>query len=60
MFCKLGGFHEQEEILLKMYYSLYISITFKKYLPSFIQSAVFTGRAARQTNHFYILRIYDC
>ena len=28
---------------------------FKKYLHSFVQSAVFTGRVARQTNRWYVL-----
>ena len=30
---------------------------FKKYLHSFVQSAVFTGRVARQTNRLYVLRM---
>ena len=40
-------------------YSINIStiIHFKQYLPSFIKSAVFTGRAARQTNRLYVLRM---
>ena len=34
-----------------------IVIHFQKYLPSFMQSAVFTGRAARQSNRLYVLRM---
>ena len=30
---------------------------FQKYLHSFIESAVFTGRVARQTNRLYVLRM---
>ena len=30
---------------------------FKTYLPSFIQSTLFTGRVARQTNRLYVLRM---
>ena len=30
---------------------------FKKYFHSFIQSAVFTGRVARQNNGVYVLRM---
>ena len=30
---------------------------FKKYYHSFIQSAVFTGRVARQNNGLYVLRM---
>ena len=29
----------------------------KKYLHSFVQSAVFTGRVARQIIHLYVLRM---
>ena len=29
----------------------------KKYLHSFVQAAVFTGRVARQINHLYVLRM---
>ena len=32
-------------------------IYFKKYFHSFIQSAVFTGRVARQNNGLYVLRM---
>ena len=40
-------------------YNINISIIkhFKQYLLSFIQSAVFTGRVARQTNRLYVLRM---
>ena len=30
---------------------------FKKYLYSFLQSTVFTGRVVRQTNRLYVLRM---
>ena len=30
---------------------------FQKYLHSFVQSAVFTERVARQINHLYVLRM---
>ena len=32
-------------------------LCFKKYFYSFIQSAVFTGRVARQNNGLYVLRM---
>ena len=34
-----------------------IFLCFKKYLLSFIQSTMFTGRMARQTNRLYALRM---
>ena len=42
---------------LKYNINISIIIHFKQYLPSIIQSAMFTGRAARQTNRLYVLRM---
>ena len=45
------------EIFLKKVYNIDIPITihFKQYLHSFIQSTMFTVRVARQTNGLYVL-----
>ena len=42
---------------LKYNRNVSIKIHFKQYLHSFIQSVMFTGRVARQTNRFYVLRM---
>ena len=42
---------------LKYDRNISIIIHFKQYLHSFIQSAVFTGRVARQTNRLHVLRM---
>ena len=43
--------------VLKYNRIIWIVIHFKKYLHSFIQSAMFTGRVARQTNRLFVLRM---
>ena len=43
------------DIFKKYNINISIIIHFKQYLPSSIQSAVFTGRAARQKNCLYVL-----
>ena len=45
------------EIFLKYDRNRSIIIHFKQYVHSFIQSAMFTGRLARQTNRLYVLRM---
>ena len=42
---------------LKYNINISIIIRFKQYLPSILQSAVFTGRVARQSNGLYVLRM---
>ena len=48
---------DEGRYFLKYNRNVSILIHFKQYLPSFIQSAVFTGRVARQTNRLYVLRM---
>ena len=43
--------------VLKYNMNISIIIHFKQYLPSSIQSAVFIGRVARQTNRLYVQRM---
>ena len=45
------------DIFLKYNRSISVIMHFKQYLPSFTQSAVFTGRVARQANRLYVLRM---
>ena len=42
---------------IKYNINISIIIGFKQYLPLIIQSAVFTGRVARQNNGLYVLRM---
>ena len=55
--CKIDGLYDWGEIMLKTYYNWYILLYFIKYFHTFIQSAVFTGRVARQNNGLYVLRM---
>ena len=45
------------EIFLKYDRNISNIIHFKQYVHSFIQSAVFTKRMARQTNRLYVVRM---
>ena len=45
------------EIILKYDRNISVIIHFKQYVHSFIQSTMFTGRLARQTNRLYVLRM---
>ena len=55
--CLAGNTPCKAEIFLKYDRNISILIHFKQYVHSFIQSAMFTGRVARQTNRLYVLRM---
>ena len=58
--CMIEGRYYLKRIIIDIFI-----LYFKKYFHSFIQSAVFTGRVARQNNGLYVLRMivklaYSC
>ena len=50
--CMIAGRYCLKRIIINIF-----TLYFIKYLHSFIQSAVFTGRVARQNNGLYVLRM---